>query len=508
MKLKLFTLTVISLFAAQTWAQTLLYNDGAIVKIQAGATLYVEGGVHNTAAGTIDNDGTLEVKGNLTNLGTWDPTGANTLKFSGNANSDVTSGTALFHTVVVQKDATFNVNLLDNMTVNNNLDFNAAGSTRVTTDNFDLKLGTAATVTGYDSDEYVATTGTGMMQKDVTGAGTFEFPIGDLTNYSPLSSTHSGTYGAAANIRARVNDLTHPNKPSDASDFISRYWDVNATDITGSYLNTLTGTYIPADVTGTASLVKGAVYDGTVWSYDAAAAGTNTVTGSTNDLAADFTGTNFFGKVNILAFLQGPYQTGSMTMTTSLNTAGLIPLTSPYDASISVASIPANVTDWVKIELRDATTPSTILGTGSAFIKNDGSIVGLDGTSLPTVKNGNASSIVAIGHRNHLPFRTNVGLDVVNPTLEDFTNTNPKLYDNGTGNAPLNTLSGRLAMWSCDVSGTTFLLNSADVLVAKQLTATPFTGYSRADVNLNTLGNSADVLITKQLTAVPKSADL
>ena len=44
-----------ALFAVPAFCmgQTLLYNDGAIVKVQAGATLYVEGGIHNTATGTI-----------------------------------------------------------------------------------------------------------------------------------------------------------------------------------------------------------------------------------------------------------------------------------------------------------------------------------------------------------------------------------------------------------------------------------------------------------------------
>ena len=94
MKLKLITLATLSLVTTFSWGQTLLYNNGATVKIQAGATLYVEGGVHNTSTGTLDNDGIFEIKGNLLNEGTWEATEPNTVKFSGNANSDVTSGTA------------------------------------------------------------------------------------------------------------------------------------------------------------------------------------------------------------------------------------------------------------------------------------------------------------------------------------------------------------------------------------------------------------------------------
>jgi hypothetical protein len=287
----------------------------------------------------------------------------------------------VFHDVIIQKDATFNVVLAQqmtaagHMTVNNNLNFNAAGASRIVTGNFDLKMGATASVTGADADEYVATTGTGMMQKTVTANGTFAFPIGDLTNYSPISSTYTGSAYAAANIRTKANDAVHPDKPTDATEYITRYWDVNATGITG-YSNTLTGTYIPADLTlgggGTAAQVKGAVYDGAEWSYAAAASGANIVIGSTNDATADFTGTNFFGKTDIIAFLNGPYNTSTGLMSTTLNSAGIIPLTSPYaDAPASVGAIPAGVTDWIKLELRDTGSPGTVLGKASAFNPTD-----------------------------------------------------------------------------------------------------------------------------------------
>ena len=484
--------------------QTLLYNDGAMIKVQAGATLYVEGGIQNTATGTIDNDGTIEVKGNFINAGTWEPSQPNTLKFTGNVNSDVTSGTAQFQTVIVQKDATFNVNLMDNMTINTQLNFNAAGASRVVTNNFDLKMGTAGTVIGYDADEYVATTGTGMMQKAVTANGTYEFPIGDITNYSPISSTYTGSAYASANIRAKANDLTHPNKPTDATDYISRYWDVNATGIT-TYSNTLTGTYIPADLVGTAALVKGAVYDGAAWKYAGAAAGANTAIGSTTVANADFTGTNFFGKADIIVYLQGAYNNGFVppapAMTTTMNTGGIIPLTSPYaDAAATVGAIPANVTDWIKIELRDPASPSTVLGKASVFLKNDGHVVGLDGTSLPIVKNGKPTSIVNFIHMSHLPVRTpDAGINVVDPTPYDFSTGIGQAYDNPavtTNDAMKQMPDGKFVMWGGNANGNgnvRYTLSSGDesYLLGTVLggnTATIITGpaaYNGANMNMN-----------------------
>jgi hypothetical protein len=499
--MKRILLSALCAVPAFCFGQTLLYNDGAMIKVQAGATLYVEGGIQNTATGTIDNDGTIEVKGNFLNQGTWEAGQANTLKFSGNTNSDVTPGSAVFHNVVIQKDATFNVNLLGNMTVNNNLDFNSVGSSKLTTNNFDVKLGTAATVTGNDADEYVATTGTGMVEKAVNANATFLFPVGDAVDYSPISSTFTGTAYTAANIRARANDLTHPNKPADATDYISRYWDVNATGITG-YSNTLTGTYVASDLTGTASLVKGAVYDGTEWSYTGASAGSNTAIGTTTDATADFTGTNFFGRPDLIVFLQGAYNTGTGLMTTTYTTNATIEalmLTSPYlDAPATVTDVPTGVTDWVKVELRDPASPTTVLGKASVFLKSDGSIVDLDGTSLPRIKNGLPTSIVAVVHRTHLSIRTpNAGIDVANPVEHDFSLNLNNAYDNPsntTNDAMKLATNGKYLMWAANGNSNTNVryggpANDRDYLLSTILggnTTTVLSNvYSTGDFNMN-----------------------
>jgi hypothetical protein len=321
---------------------------------------------------------------------------------------------------------------------------------------------------------------------------------------------YSGSSYTAANLRAKVNDLTHPDKPTDATDFISRYWDIDATGI-GGYSNTMTGTYIPADLTGTGSLVKGAVHDGTEWSYAGAAAGSNTVTGSTDDAMADFSGTNFFGKADLIAYLQGPYSSGSMT-TLLENAPNLIPLNSPYaDAPASVASIPADVVDWVKIELREVGNPSNVLGKASVFIKDNGTIVGLDGTSLPQVKNGNPTSIVALFHRNHLAIRTpNTGLDVVNPILHNFSTGLSQAYDNPalSNDAMIDMGGGVFGLWRGNVNGD-LNLNALDFGLTKNNTNPSQSGvYSPYDVNLDRNKNALDLGLVKAITNPAKSAHL
>ncbi len=495
--------------------QTLLFNDGATVKVQAGATLYVEGGIHNTATGTIDNDGTIELKGNFTNLGTWDPNQPNTLIFSGNADSDVTSGTAIFQTVLVEKDNSFHVNLLDHMTVDDNLDFNAAGTSKIYTGNNRLKIGPSGTATGYDVNEYVVTDGTGEMEKKMTADGNFFFPIGDDTDYTPIEGTWSGTAYTNAKIRTRVNDVVHPDNPADATEYINRWWNVDAIGIT-DYDADYTGTYVPGDVVtgpGDADDIKGAFFDGADWAYAGADAGTNTIDGSTDVATAEFTGHNFFGHVDLKAILQGPYNLSTNLMTTTLNTNGLIPLNSPYpDAPATVGAIPANVTDWVKLELRDPALPAVAVGKAAAFIMNDGSIVGLDGVSLPRIKNGFPVSVVALYHRNHLPIRTpNAGLDVVNPSLHDFSADLANAFDSpGISNDAMISLDDPAiwALYNANANGDNNI-NVIDLIQVKQNSnPSQFNVYSNFDVNLDRNVNVIDLIQTKQQSNPSKSASI
>jgi len=115
--------------------------------------------------------------------------------------------------------------------------------------------------------------------------------------------------------------------------------------------------------------------------------------------------------LDVLVYLEGPYEGGSMN--TILD--GQIPINQPYNVSPwfysgaeSVASIPANVVDWVLVDLRDASSPDaalpgTSVETQAAFILNNGSVVGLNGSSvLQFTASISNDPYVVVWHRNHL----------------------------------------------------------------------------------------------------------
>lgn len=98
-------------------------------------------------------------------------------------------------------------------------------------------------------------------------------------------------------------------------------------------------------------------------------------------------------------YLEGPYTSSSMS--TSLS--GSFPLTSPFSEDPrTVSSMPANTVDWVLVQLRDKTTPSTIISSRSVFLKNDGTLIDdLGGTDIG-MPSAPDDYYLGVKHRNHL----------------------------------------------------------------------------------------------------------
>ncbi|MCF8403889.1 MAG: hypothetical protein K9H58_08090 [Bacteroidales bacterium] len=203
--------------------------------------------------------------------------------------------------------------------------------------------------------------------------------------------------------------------------------------------------------------------------------------------------------LDVLVYLEGPFEGGSMN--TTLKDEGQIPLNQPfntspwfYTGSESVASIPANVVDWVLIDLRDATsaanaTQSTSVETQAAFILNDGSVVGLDGSSvLQFTATINNDPYIGVWHRNHL------GVLSANPPVEsggiyvyDFSTSLSNAHGGGLGYKLIDT--GVYGMAGGDANGDGFV-NNTDKLLWEAQAGTQ--GYESADFNLDAQVNNPD----------------
>ncbi|MEE9439102.1 MAG: hypothetical protein V3V14_08895 [Saprospiraceae bacterium] len=435
-----------------------LTNNGGTIVVEPGAVLFIESSLQiNTVGGNvgsidIQGNGIVEVQGDVTNAGTFTMSPTAKLILSGANAADVTSGAATFTNVEMDKTAE-NVTLLDEMKIDTDLNF-VGDNNKIIIGTNDLVFGAAATITSADDNEYIVADSDGFVKKEMTANGTFKYEIGDATNYSPLETTVTGDSYTMGTVDVNVDAMVHPNKPALASDFINRYWTVNQSGI-ANYSNDMVGTYDASDLEAgsDAAKVQGVRFEAGEWEYAGAGNAASQVTGTTTAAMSEFSGTNSFGKANLKVFLQGAYAGGSNKL--NLNTMGLIPLTSPYDATVTVASIPANVCDWIELELRDASNPATVISSSSAFLKDDGSIVGLDGTSLPLIVDpASTTGYFAINHRNHLSIRTMTALDLDPASQTDLSDA-ANVYVNGAiANTPMKDLgAGTMGMWAGNVNG-------------------------------------------------------
>ncbi|HQI50255.1 MAG TPA: hypothetical protein PLN61_16510, partial [bacterium] len=134
-------------------------------------------------------------------------------------------------------------------------------------------------------------------------------------------------------------------------------------------------------------------------------------------------------------FLQGPYDPVSGLMSTALNTANQIPLVSPYPDHRMLTSIPANITDWVQVELRDAgfgfvTAKSVLLNKNGALVDDDGINTQIIMEGVP---DGNYH--IVIRHRNHIAVMsaTPIALSSGPAAMYDFTTAESQSWTLGPG---------------------------------------------------------------------------
>ncbi|MBV6479091.1 MAG: hypothetical protein HGGPFJEG_01852 [Ignavibacteria bacterium] len=366
--------------------------------------------------------------------------------------------------------------------------------------NFDLTIEPEATVFNpFPASSYVATNGSGVFRRNLSLSSPtyFSFPIGNA-GYSPNSVMFkSWSLSAGANVTSKVVASKHPANTC-AVDFLKRYWVVRENN-TAPFNADTRYDYLAGDVEGTESNLVGARYDGSTWnSYTPVDVPSNYFKANNISEFGDFSsgGVDCISGtiVNAKMYLEGAYSGGG-NMRINLNNFGLIPLTQPYNTAPfnysgteTVISIPANVVDWVYIELRSTSNGGPVPdGRRAAFIKNDGQIVDLNGTDpvkFPTVPNGNY--FIVIGHRNHLPVMTASAqlLNSITP-LYDFSLSLTQYF--GSEAAALS--GGGFGMFGGDATRS-FLITAADYnFVTANL---GMSNYNYGDLNLSGIVTASD----------------
>lgn len=130
-------------------------------------------------------------------------------------------------------------------------------------------------------------------------------------------------------------------------------------------------------------------------------------------------------------FLEGPYNTTTGEMTTTLNTNNLIPLAQPfnlapynYNGSESVVGLPStDIVDWVLVQARDASNWNTVAESRACFVLKDGTLMDTDGSlgvNFSTLTTG-TNYRFAIYHKGHLGVLTSADISAGSTNVYDFT---------------------------------------------------------------------------------------
>ncbi|MBN1337930.1 MAG: choice-of-anchor D domain-containing protein [Bacteroidales bacterium] len=206
--------------------------------------------------------------------------------------------------------------------------------------------------------------------------------------------------------------------------------------------------------------------------------------------------------LDIKAFLEGPFN--GTNMPSFLNVYGYVPLAQPYNmppwnytGTEAVAAIPSQVVDWVLVELRDApdapgAVTATIIERQAAFILENGSVVGLDGTSLLNFTSPVTQNLfVVLRHRNHL------GIMSADPVVQtggvftiDFTSTSAAAYNGMLAQNEVAAGVWGMAGGDGDGNGQVSIPDKVEVWLPQSGTS----GYLGGDFDMNGTVDNADKL--------------
>jgi hypothetical protein len=296
----------------------------------------------------------------------------------------------------------------------------------------------------------LVTSGTGEVRKCFSGTGSFTYPVGKTnltTEYLPVTLNFiSGDFTAGNFVGLRLINTAFTGFTSNC---LNRYWTLTQNGISG-FLCDAAFQYSTEDIIGNEThLSCMQVNPSPLTAFSPVNLALHQLSANGISKFGDFTGLSMIRSDNKV-FLEASFNSSVNQVLTRLRDSGRIPLSQPfniapfnYTGTESSASVPADIVDWVLVELRQATSPelatkSAVIGKRAAFLRSNGSIVDMDGTSPVQFFNASVDTgnnvYTVIRHRNHLAIMSSAGASFTgNNFAYDFTTGLAKAMGGGNG---------------------------------------------------------------------------
>lgn len=202
---------------------------------------------------------------------------------------------------------------------------------------------------------------------------------------------------------------------------------------------------------------------------------------------------------NIKVKLQGAIPAGSADMHNNLHLAGLLPTVDPYGlGGDGPTALVDNIVDWIKVEIRSAATPGTVLESKSFMLKTDGSLEQYDGvtTILPYFRPQFEPVHIVVRHRNHVAIMSKVIDDFTVGSIDlDFTTGLQQCYNDGSAPAQMIFLNGVWCMSAGDLNGDETVNEADNGIMTNAFHQGLMDQYIPQDLNMDGVVDDVDVSI-------------
>ena len=136
-----------------------------------------------------------------------------------------------------------------------------------------LTLGPSSNVINASSSSHIMALSTGEVRKIYNSNGSFVFPVGDGTNYTPatVNFTTAGSFNGETTdylgVRLKTSKVTNMN--ANNTNYINRSWFIEPHNSASGYTYTVDINYVDADVLGTEGEIRPVKLSSGVWQYPA-----------------------------------------------------------------------------------------------------------------------------------------------------------------------------------------------------------------------------------------------